>query len=104
MVLSGGEYDPFAPKNSTPESKPKKQKKMGIAIACSVLLTGAGHMYLGEWSRGIAILIGAIVISVAVTLIGEDYLGYAAWILPIAYWLWSIADAHKIYRRQYGSA
>ncbi len=75
-----------APDPSCADISPAKSGT--VAALLSVLLTGAGQMYLGRVGRGFAFLGGAIGAALA-----------TFWMLGlggIAIWVWSIVDAYSL--------
>jgi TM2 domain-containing membrane protein YozV len=63
-------------------------KSGGVAIALSILFTGAGHWYTGEVGRGFAFLGAAFLAALSLFFV----IGIIA--LP-AIWIWAAIDANK---------
>ena len=63
-------------------------KSAGLAILLSLVLTGAGHWYVGRVGRGIAFFAAAFISGLLIfALVG-------LFILPIV-WVWAAIDANK---------
>lgn len=84
-----------APENQQQFSQPVQQqqavvvqKSPGLAQFLSCLCVGAGQMYNGQVGKGLAMLIGAIVIG-----------SFTAGIASFIFWLVAIADAGKIAKK-----
>ena len=60
-------------------------KSLGVAVLLSLLLPGAGHVYLGQSTKGVALLIAAFV--------GAALTGGLLW---IALGVWCAIDAHRM--------
>ncbi len=74
-------------------------KNEGIAALASVILPGAGQIYVGKVKRGILMLVGwGILIVVSVMLFW-----FLSWIPTTAAWAWNIYDAYKL-AKQYNEA
>lgn len=69
-------------------------KSLPITIILAVILSGLGHIYLGFIKRGIVILIIGIAIWAVVTWLIPVF----GWIIGVAYWVWQIYDAYKIFK------
>jgi TM2 domain-containing membrane protein YozV len=52
--------------------KKKAGKRMWVAVVLSLLVTGLGQVYLGEWRRGLAFFGTAFVIG----FVASDYVSY----------------------------
>jgi len=52
--------------------KVKPRKRTWVAVALSLLVTGLGHVYLGEWRRGLTFFGAAFVIG----FVASDYVSY----------------------------
>ena len=63
-------------------------KKPWLAALLGILIVGVGHMYLGEWGKGIGILVVALILS-AIT---GGILAPVMWIVSC---LWAYSDAKK---------
>lgn len=63
-------------------------KSPGLAAVLSFLISGLGQIYVGRIGRGIAILLGGIVIA-AISF-------FLLFIPMIIYWIWNIYDAYKL--------
>ncbi len=53
---SCGKMQPPMPGMVSVEQKPRK--KVWIAVLASLLITGLGQVYIGEWRKGIAFFVG----------------------------------------------
>src|SRR5687768_10944067 len=69
-------------------------KSLPITIILAVILSGLGHIYLGFVKRGIIILI----IGIALWAVATWLIPVFGWILGVAYWIWQIYDAYKLYK------
>ncbi len=94
-----------------------------IATILAVILFGMGHIYLGQFRRGIAILtigIGLVLIAYP-GFIGIQYISgidmqaitrstvvnislFAVGLGSIGFWIWQILDARKLARQQIAEA
>ena len=63
-------------------------KSGGLAILLSLLLTGAGHWYVGRVGRGLAFLLAAVVSGMLILAV------VGLLLLPIV-WAWAAIDANK---------
>lgn len=54
-------------------SKEKPRKKVWIAVLSSLLITGLGQIYLGEWRKGISFFVGTF----AMGFLLADYVEYS---------------------------
>jgi TM2 domain-containing membrane protein YozV len=73
-------------------------KSLAITIVLAVILSGLGHIYLGIIKRGIVILI----IGIALWVVVSWLIPFFGWIIGVAYWIWQIYDAYKLYKDQAG--
>ena len=67
-----------------------QEKNTAIAIALSILWTGAGHLYAGKENRGAVLLIiyiGLVILTVAT--------GGILLLALFPYWIWGIVDASQ---------
>ena len=71
-------------------------KRLWLTILLAVLIPGVGHMYLGFIKRGIILLIFALVLSFASSILMPFPLSS---IIPIGYMIWQIYDAYVHYKR-----
>lgn len=71
-------------------------KSKGIAYLLSFLLVGLGQMYLGNFTRGIVILILALVIG----FVSFTVLDSSGFIPTLAFFIWQIWDAGKEYEKR----
>ena len=76
----------------TDEEKLPGMKKPWVAALLGILVVGVGHMYLGEWGKGIGILVVALILS-AIT---GGLLAPVLWIVSC---VWAYSDAKKINER-----
>jgi TM2 domain-containing membrane protein YozV len=71
----------------------KPVKKTWIAVLLSLLVTGLGHLYLGRWRRGLAILAATLVVGVVASL----YLSYdQVMLVGLLFALFSAIDAYNL--------
>lgn len=68
-----------------------KEKSTALAIALSVLWTGAGHLYVGKEEKGAILLIVYFGLAVFSVLTGGIFL-----IALFPFWIWGIFDANKM--------
>jgi TM2 domain-containing membrane protein YozV len=66
----------------------------------AVVLSGLGHIYLGLVKRGIIILI----IGIALWAVVSWLIPIFGWVIGVAYWIWQIYDAYKLYKAQAGQS
>ena len=64
-------------------------KKPWLAALLGILIVGVGHMYLGEWGKGIGLLVLALILS-AIT---GGILAPVFWIVSC---VWAYTDAKKL--------
>jgi TM2 domain-containing membrane protein YozV len=72
------------------------RKKPWLAALIGILIVGFGHFYLGEWLKGIALIIVTIIVSIATAFIAAPIF----WIISC---VWAYYDA-KAYNRKAGYA
>jgi TM2 domain-containing membrane protein YozV len=70
------------------------RKRPWLAALLGILIVGVGHMYLGMWAKGIALL----VIGLIVSLVTGGILAPVFWIISC---VWAYYDA-KSYNRKAG--
>jgi TM2 domain-containing membrane protein YozV len=75
----------------------RKPKNPGTALVLGFFISGLGHMYLGEWSRGIMVLIIAFVLG-GVAFYFFDYFG---WVIIVLYWIWQMIDCWQTWKKKY---
>ena len=63
-------------------------KKPWLAALLGILIVGAGHMYLGKWAKGIALLIVGVILSILTGGILAPFI----WIISC---IWAYTDAKK---------
>ena len=68
---SGGSRDGRDTGERVDEMRTTPQKNPGIAALASLLLPGAGHVYNGQFVRGIAWFVGAAVVEVGLVAAGR---------------------------------
>lgn len=68
---SCSEQQPVMPGMSPRVDKPKK--KVWLAVLASLLITGLGQVYVGEWRKGIAYFVGTITVGFLLS----DYFEYS---------------------------
>jgi TM2 domain-containing membrane protein YozV len=71
------------------EEKLPGMKRVWLAALLGILIVGVGHMYLGEWGKGIGILIVALILSAAT----GGILAPVMWIISC---VWAYSDAKKL--------
>ena len=60
----------------------------------SIILPGLGQIYLNHKKRGYTILVGALILSLALSFFFTFPLN---WIILTAYWVWQVFDAFFLY-------
>ena len=75
----------------------KKKPPMMILSFLSILLPGLGQFCSGKRYRGVAILLGFLVILGMITWYGNPYLYF----VPIVIWFWNICDAILLNRKNH---
>ena len=68
-----------------------QEKNTAIAIALSVLWTGAGHLYVGKENKGAILLIIYLVLCVLAVATGGVFL-----VALFPFWIWGIFDASQV--------
>jgi TM2 domain-containing membrane protein YozV len=63
----------------------RSEKNPTVATILSVVIVGLGQFYNGDWKKGLAMLIGVIILTVPTA--GVAWLGIA---------IWSAIDAHNV--------
>jgi len=72
-------------------------KKTWVAVLLSLLVTGLGHLYLGRWRRGLAILGATVVVGGVASL----YLSYdQVMVVGLVFALFAAVDAYKLSRAE----
>jgi TM2 domain-containing membrane protein YozV len=71
-------------------------KSKSTAYILSLLIAGVGQMYLGNFGRGVAILISALVIG----FVSFSVLGMLGFIPTLIFFIWQIYDAGKEYEKR----
>lgn len=87
---SCGKTLPAMPGMTPVNEKPKK--KIWLAVLASLLITGAGQIYVGEWRKGLAFFGGTI----AIGYILAGYVDYGTVMLFGA--IMAIASAYEAYK------
>ena len=65
-------------------------------IILSILLAGLGHMYLGNYRRGVLILISALAMGLFFSFFESLF-----WVIPpIIFFIWQIYDASREYEKR----
>ena len=73
----------------------KPAKKTWVAVLLSLVVTGLGHLYLGRWRRGLAILGATIFVGVVTSI----YFSYdQAMLVGLLIALFSAIDAYNLSR------
>jgi TM2 domain-containing membrane protein YozV len=75
-------------------------KSLPITIILAIVLSGLGHIYLGLVKKGIIILI----IGIALWAIVSWVIPMFGWVIGVAYWIWQIYDAYKLYKLNAGQS
>ena len=75
----------------------KKNRRTWVAVVLSLLVTGLGHVYLGEWRRGL----GFFGLTFMFGLVASGYMSYeqiiiVGAIIAVA----SAIDAHRVSKRK----
>ncbi len=86
---------------STPGQFPMQYKSEGIALVLAIVfgllcLCGIGHLYVGKIGKGVAILLGNIIllaVGIATIFVG---IGFVLLILYLIVFIWQMIDAHKL--------
>ena len=68
-----------------------QEKNTAIAIALSVLWTGAGHLYVGKENKGVVLLIIYFVLAILSVSTGGVFL-----VALFPFWIWGIFDARRV--------
>jgi len=72
-------------------------KKTWVAVLLSLLVTGLGHLYLGRWRRGLAILAATVVVGGVASL----YLSYdQVMLVGLFFALFAAVDAYNLSRAE----
>ncbi len=72
-------------------------KETWVAVLLSLLVTGLGHLYLGRWRRGLAILGATVVVGGVASL----YLSYdQVMVVGLVFALFAAVDAYKLSRAE----
>lgn len=49
----------------------KPKKKVWLAVLLSLIVTGLGHVYIGEWRKGLGFFGGTILIGMALSFVAD---------------------------------
>lgn len=71
------------------------EKSSIYAYFFSIILPGLGQIYLNRKKRGFTILIGALILSLALSFLFAFPLN---WIIMATYWIWQVFDAFFLYK------
>lgn len=71
------------------------EKSSIYAYFFSIILPGLGQIYLNHKKRGFTILIGALILSLALSFLIAFPLN---WIIMATYWIWQVLDAFFLYK------
>ena len=71
-------------------------KSKGTAYLLSLLIAGVGQMYLGNFARGVIILISALVIG----FVSFSLMGMFGFVPTLIFFIWQIYDAGKEYEKR----
>lgn len=71
------------------------EKSSIYAYFFSIILPGLGQIYLDHKKRGFTILIGALILSLALSFLFAFPLN---WIIMATYWIWQVFDAFFLYK------
>jgi TM2 domain-containing membrane protein YozV len=74
----------------------KVAKSKGTAYLLSFLIAGVGQMYLGNFTRGVVILISALVIG----FVSFSVLNIFGFVPTLIFFIWQIWDAGKEYEKR----
>ncbi len=75
----------------------RSAKKPWVAVLLSLLVTGLGHLYLGRWRRGLAILAATITVGGVASL----YLDYnRVMLVGLFFALFAAIDAYNLSRAE----
>jgi TM2 domain-containing membrane protein YozV len=74
-------------------------KNEGITALVSAIIPGAGQIYVGKVKRGIALLIG----NVLLWIVSGVLFWFLAWVPMVALWAWNIYDAYNL-AKQYNQS
>jgi hypothetical protein len=83
-------------------TNPYARRKSRWAAAALAIVPGLGHMYLGEWRKGVFFLVSSgglefLGLDLDLTVIG-DVLGVPMGVGGLGMWAFSIWDAYRIAR------
>lgn len=79
-----------------PRMPKKKNRRTWVAVMLSLLVTGLGHVYLGEWQRGL----GFFGLAFMFSLVASSYMSYEQIIIVgVIIAVASAIDAHSISKR-----
>jgi len=85
-------------------SAPPRSQNALLASVLSLLIPGAGQLYLRKRQRGIAILAGVLVLAYlinwALKNFGVEEIAGWLWLLFALFWAWNIFDAYRLARAQ----
>ena len=93
-----------SPQRTSPPP-PRPRKSIGLTVILAILFPGLGHLYAGRWARGLAIMLGFVLvllgISGLIALLGVSVVGLlcvpvviaVGILLFIPFELWQITDA-----------
>ena len=71
------------------------EKSSIYAYFFSIILPGLGQIYLNHKKRGFTVLIGALILSLALSFAFAFPLN---WIIMATYWIWQVFDAFFLYK------
>jgi TM2 domain-containing membrane protein YozV len=74
-------------------------KNEGITALASAIIPGAGQIYVGKVKRGIALLIGNVILW----MVSGILFWFLAWVPMVVLWAWNIYDAYNL-AKQYNQA
>jgi hypothetical protein len=86
-------------------SSTQRHKSIGLTIVLAIIFPGLGHLYAGRWGRGLAIMVGFILVLLAIVgvvmLLGVSLLGIVCvpiliiggLLVFVPFELWQIFDA-----------
>lgn len=74
-------------------------KNVGIAVLLSLLIVGAGHMYVGKVAAGAVWFIGLSIITLACCFLAADIYFFPILLLPFFMYVCAAYDAYKLAER-----
>ncbi|MBM3134465.1 MAG: phosphonate ABC transporter, permease protein PhnE [Chloroflexi bacterium] len=85
-------------------SSPPRSQNALLASVLSLLIPGAGQLYLRKHQRGLAILAGVLVLAYLINWTLKNFaleeIASWLWLLFALFWAWNILDAYRLARGQ----